>query len=178
MKTTSCCNSMPIQHLWQRFRFPFTLQVEFVLSGALLNVSYRVSNVGTEVMPFTLGSHPAFRFTPKLEAMTTTMSNFRVASVWTSIPSMDRCSATPLSRLLSTTAASCHFIPTRSIAMRSSSRIFARMQSLLSIAPRPAGTCDYRRRSSSWHLGETRWAVRLHRTLVWIRGSRVDDRAA
>ena len=36
------------------FPFPFTLQVEFVLSGTLLNVDYRVSNTGTEVMPFTL----------------------------------------------------------------------------------------------------------------------------
>ena len=77
------------------FPFPFTLQVEFVLSGTLLKVDYRVSHTGTEVMPFTLGSHPVFSLDPKLEAMTTTMSNFRVASVWTSIPSMDRCSATP-----------------------------------------------------------------------------------
>ena len=42
------------------YPFQFELEVRFRIERARLRVSYRVTNRGDEIMPFMLGSHPAF----------------------------------------------------------------------------------------------------------------------
>ena len=49
------------------YPFAFSLEVTFTLRGRTLAVDYRVVNCGDRVMPFALGSHPAFNLPGVLE---------------------------------------------------------------------------------------------------------------
>jgi galactose mutarotase-like enzyme len=44
------------------FPYPFRLQIDFELNASALTVSYRVDNPGPEVLPASVGAHPAFRW--------------------------------------------------------------------------------------------------------------------
>ncbi len=44
----------------KQFPWPFELQVHFQLTGRSLKIAYRVKNSGAGIMPFNIGSHPAF----------------------------------------------------------------------------------------------------------------------
>lgn len=45
----------------RQYPFLFGLQIRYTLTGNTLEVSYSVSNKGTETMYFSIGGHPAFR---------------------------------------------------------------------------------------------------------------------
>jgi galactose mutarotase-like enzyme len=42
------------------YPFRFTLELAYTLKGNLLELTYSVTNNGAEIMPFSLGAHPAF----------------------------------------------------------------------------------------------------------------------
>lgn len=42
------------------YPFPFILEAGYKLNGAELTAEYRVTNPGSEVLPFSIGAHPAF----------------------------------------------------------------------------------------------------------------------
>lgn len=48
------------QDTLKSYPFPFSLTVQHVLSGGSICTSYRVTNIGTEDMPFFIGGHPGF----------------------------------------------------------------------------------------------------------------------
>jgi len=52
----------------KRYPFAFRLMVTFVLNGSDLNVTFDVTNTGDEVLPASIGAHPAFNWPllPKL----------------------------------------------------------------------------------------------------------------
>jgi galactose mutarotase-like enzyme len=43
------------------YPFPFRLAVSYRTEGSALEVGWEVTNTGTEVLPFSIGAHPAFR---------------------------------------------------------------------------------------------------------------------
>lgn len=45
-----------------RFPFPFALEINYRLSGPLLQVDYAIRNPGRDVLPVSIGAHPAFRW--------------------------------------------------------------------------------------------------------------------
>jgi len=44
------------------FPFAFRFEVGYVIAGMTLEVTYRVTNTGEEVLPASMGAHPAFRW--------------------------------------------------------------------------------------------------------------------
>ncbi len=46
----------------RHYPFDFELTVHYQLQGARLDIDYRVSNHGEDILPFSLGAHPAFRW--------------------------------------------------------------------------------------------------------------------
>ena len=46
----------------QRFPFAFRLAVTYTAEGAHLNVRFEISNTGNEILPASLGGHPAFNW--------------------------------------------------------------------------------------------------------------------
>jgi len=47
--------------LLQKYPFPFKLETKYGLDKNTINVTYAVTNTGTEDMPFFIGGHPAWR---------------------------------------------------------------------------------------------------------------------
>ena len=43
-----------------QYPFPFRLSLTYTLIGTALSISYKVTNTGSKIMPFSLGTHPAF----------------------------------------------------------------------------------------------------------------------
>lgn len=61
--------------LLHTFPFPFELDVHYHLQGPRLTVAFTVTNPGTEILPFALGAHPAFRVPRRPEE---TFSDYRL----------------------------------------------------------------------------------------------------
>ncbi len=53
-----CANDATRRH----YPFDFELTVHYQLQGKRLHIDYRVSNHGGDILPFSLGAHPAFRW--------------------------------------------------------------------------------------------------------------------
>jgi galactose mutarotase-like enzyme len=47
---------------WKRYPFAFRLMVTFALNGSDLDVTFDVTNTGGEVLPASIGAHPAFNW--------------------------------------------------------------------------------------------------------------------
>lgn len=44
----------------QLYPFPFLLDITYTLAGKTLNINFSVTNTGNDIMPFSIGAHPAF----------------------------------------------------------------------------------------------------------------------
>lgn len=68
-----------------RYPFAFRLEVTYVVSGAELEVTLRIDNLGDEVLPASIGAHPAFNWplSPDLakDEYTLTFSDDEIASI-------------------------------------------------------------------------------------------------
>ncbi|MFZ4679486.1 MAG: aldose 1-epimerase family protein [Flavobacterium sp.] len=51
----------------ERFPFDFELRIIYTLHFSILNVNYQVINKGFDIMPFSIGGHPAFALRQKFE---------------------------------------------------------------------------------------------------------------
>jgi galactose mutarotase-like enzyme len=51
----------------ERFPFEFELRIIYTLHLSILNVNYQVINKGFDIMPFSIGGHPAFALPKKFE---------------------------------------------------------------------------------------------------------------
>lgn len=51
----------------ERFPFEFELRIIYTLHFSILNVNYQVINKGFDIMPFSIGGHPAFALPKKFE---------------------------------------------------------------------------------------------------------------
>jgi len=51
----------------ERFPFEFELRIIYTLHFSILNVNYQVINKGFDIMPFSIGGHPAFALRQKFE---------------------------------------------------------------------------------------------------------------
>jgi galactose mutarotase-like enzyme len=51
----------------ERFPFEFELRIIYTLHFSTLNVNYQVINKGFDIMPFSIGGHPAFALPKKFE---------------------------------------------------------------------------------------------------------------
>jgi galactose mutarotase-like enzyme len=50
-----------------RFPFEFELRIIYTLHFSILNVKYHLINKGFDIMPFSIGGHPAFNLPKKFE---------------------------------------------------------------------------------------------------------------
>jgi len=68
-----------------RYPFAFRLEVTYAVSGAELEVTLRIENLGDEVLPASIGAHPAFNWplSPELakDEYTLTFSNEEIAPI-------------------------------------------------------------------------------------------------
>lgn len=48
------------QETLQNYPFKFELDLEFTLEGKALTIEHIITNLGNEVMPYSIGAHPAF----------------------------------------------------------------------------------------------------------------------
>jgi len=68
-----------------RYPFAFRLEVTYAVSGAELEVTLRIDNVGDEVLPASIGAHPAFNWplSPELakDEYTLTFSDGEIAPI-------------------------------------------------------------------------------------------------
>jgi len=68
-----------------RYPFAFRLEVTYAVSGAELEVTLRIDNVGDEVLPASIGAHPAFNWplSPELakDEYTLTFSDDEIAPI-------------------------------------------------------------------------------------------------
>jgi galactose mutarotase-like enzyme len=46
----------------EKYPFPFRLEIDYTARGATLETTYSVTNTGQEILPVSLGTHPAFRW--------------------------------------------------------------------------------------------------------------------
>lgn len=51
----------------ERFPFEFEMRITYTLHFSILNVNYQVINKGFDIMPFSIGGHPAFALPKKFE---------------------------------------------------------------------------------------------------------------
>jgi galactose mutarotase-like enzyme len=54
----------------ERFPFEFELRIIYTLHISILNVNYQVINRGFDILPFSIGGHPAFALSKKFEEYT------------------------------------------------------------------------------------------------------------
>jgi galactose mutarotase-like enzyme len=70
---------------WSRYPFAFRLEVTYAVSGAELEVTLRIDNHGDEVLPASIGAHPAFNWplSPELskDEYTPSSSNEEIAPI-------------------------------------------------------------------------------------------------
>ena len=59
----------------QQFPFEFELKIEYRLAKNSLEISYLVSNKSNEVMPFSIGAHPAFNLEKTITAYSLVFNN-------------------------------------------------------------------------------------------------------
>jgi len=52
----------------ERFPFEFELRIIYTLHFSILDINYQVINKGFDIMPFSIGGHPAFALPKKFEA--------------------------------------------------------------------------------------------------------------
>ena len=109
-KTLLVFQLMPTDQTLKSYPFKFALNIIYQLNGNRLEIGYEVQNNGTDVMPFSIGAHPAFNLHgpveecflefEKAETLTTSLLSSKGLLTEETAPVLAETNILPLSKTL------------------------------------------------------------------------------